>query len=60
VRPQVLLEAAHTCAQCGHVQRRLEVDHIVKHNGDPRLFWDPANLQALCPTCHLAKTQRGA
>jgi 5-methylcytosine-specific restriction endonuclease McrA len=45
---------------CGVVQRRLEVDHIVKHEGSDHRFWDRANLQALCPTCHVAKTKRGA
>jgi 5-methylcytosine-specific restriction endonuclease McrA len=59
LRNQVLLEAAYTCAGCMHVQVRLEVDHIRKHDGDPKRFWDRANLQALCPTCHHAKTQLG-
>jgi len=59
LRAQVLLEAAYECAQCHHVQQRLEVDHIRKHLGDARLFWERSNLQALCPACHLAKTQRG-
>ncbi len=32
------------------------VDHIRPHRGDPRLFWDPANWQALCASCHSRKT----
>lgn len=28
------------------------VDHIKPHKGDKRLFWDPANHQGLCRTCH--------
>lgn len=28
------------------------VDHIQPHRGDPRLFWDAANWQALCAPCH--------
>lgn len=28
------------------------VDHIVPHRGDPVLFWDESNWQALCSTCH--------
>jgi 5-methylcytosine-specific restriction endonuclease McrA len=28
------------------------VDHIRAHRGDPALFFDPANLQSLCSTCH--------
>jgi 5-methylcytosine-specific restriction endonuclease McrA len=60
LRQQVLAEQAYECAQCGVVQRRLEVDHIVKHEGSDHRFWDRANLQALCPACHVAKTKRGA
>jgi 5-methylcytosine-specific restriction protein A len=33
-----------------------EVDHIVRHRGDPNLFFDPANLQSLCHPCHSRKT----
>jgi 5-methylcytosine-specific restriction enzyme A len=35
-----------------------EVDHIIPHCGDMILFWDPANHQALCTTCHSRKTAR--
>jgi 5-methylcytosine-specific restriction endonuclease McrA len=28
------------------------VDHIVPHEGDEALFWDQANWQPLCKTCH--------
>ena len=33
-----------------------ECDHIVRHGGNLRLFWDPANHQSLCRACHEAKT----
>lgn len=59
LRAQVLVEAGYTCAQCHQVQRRLEVDHIVKHDGDPMRFWDRDNLQPLCPPCHTRKTRGG-
>ena len=59
LRARVLAESAYQCAACGRVQRRLEVDHIVKHDGDRRRFFDRANLQALCPACHTRKTTRG-
>lgn len=59
LRLAVLVDAAYTCADCGAVQLRLEVDHIRKHRGHPDRFWDRGNLQALCPTCHQAKTMRG-
>jgi 5-methylcytosine-specific restriction endonuclease McrA len=60
LRQQVLVAQAYQCAACGHVQQQLEVDHIVKHDDDPRRFYDRQNLQALCPACHVAKTNRGA
>jgi 5-methylcytosine-specific restriction enzyme A len=60
LRLQVLVDQAHACAQCGRVTVQLEVDHIVKHDGSPRLFWDRGNLQALCPPCHGRKTRQGA
>ena len=32
------------------------VDHIQPHRGDPLLFWDEKNWQALCKPCHDRKT----
>jgi len=34
------------------------VDHIIPHRGDPVLFWDPANHQAMAADCHRSKTAR--
>ena len=59
LRLAVLVDAAYTCASCGVVQVRLEVDHVTRHDGDPARFWDRSNLQALCPGCHATKTNRG-
>ena len=59
LRAQIVREAGYTCAHCRKVVLRLEVDHISKHEGDPRRFWNRANLQALCRRCHQRKTQRG-
>ena len=59
LRAEVLREAAYQCNGCGQVVAALEVDHIVKHEGDLVQFWNRANLQALCRTCHQRKTQRG-
>lgn len=44
------------CAKCGQAFEALEVDHIVPlalGGADA-----PENLEALCPGCHRAKTQR--
>jgi 5-methylcytosine-specific restriction enzyme A len=59
LRQQVLVEAVFTCAQCGRIAQDLQVDHIRKHESQPGLFWDRANLQALCLPCHTRKTRRG-
>lgn len=59
LRARVLADQAYRCADCGYVALALEVDHIVKHGGDPGSFWNRANLQALCSSCHSRKTKRG-
>jgi 5-methylcytosine-specific restriction endonuclease McrA len=54
--------ARHTrCVLCN--ERATVVDHIVPHNGNWDLFWafkdkpgQPANVRALCATCHNKKT----
>lgn len=46
------------CAERGEVSATTDVDHIIPHRGDERLFWDPANHQGLCHPCHSAKTSR--
>ena len=49
------------CALCQR-ERKLApatvVDHIRPHRGNPELFYDPENLQALCKPCHSKKTVR--
>ena len=59
LRAQVLRESNYTCAQCGHVQIDLEIDHLIRHDGNLTLFWSRTNLQPLCAACHLRKTMRG-
>ncbi len=56
LRLRVLVDQAYTCAACDQVHLSLEVDHILKHDGDPARFWDRSNLQALCVSCHTRKT----
>jgi len=59
LRARILREQAYRCADCGQVVAALEVDHIAKHGGISARFWDRANLQALCRSCHQRKTRRG-
>lgn len=55
----VFLSKNPICVECLK-QTRLTpatvVDHIVPHKGDPVLFWDVNNWQALCQKCHGIKT----
>ena len=47
------------CVECIKQRRVVTAtvtDHIVPHKGDPALFWDPNNWQALCKPCHDKKT----
>jgi len=47
------------CAKAGRVEAWTDLDHVVPHRGDVRLFWDVSNLVGLCKRCHSAKTARG-
>lgn len=47
------------CVECerkGRIVPATVVDHITPHKGDKQLFWDKANWQTLCKTCHDRKT----
>lgn len=44
------------CLVAGRTQPSEVVDHRIPHRGDPILFWDAANWQALCKRCHDRKT----
>ena len=46
------------CAELGAVEPATDVDHIIPHKGDPKLFWDRSNWQALCHRCHSRKTAK--
>lgn len=53
------LRAHPLCVHCdakGLVVAASEVDHVIPHKGDMKLFWDPRNWQSLCHTCHSTKT----
>ena len=44
------------CLQAGKATPATVVDHVKPHRGDPVLFWDRSNWQALCKPCHDSKT----
>jgi 5-methylcytosine-specific restriction enzyme A len=45
------------CERMGVVRLATEVDHIIPHKGDMKLFWDDINnWQGLCKPCHSRKT----
>jgi 5-methylcytosine-specific restriction protein A len=46
------------CVRQARITAASDVDHIVPHRGDKRLFWDSSNHQSLCSACHSAKTAR--
>ena len=58
---KAFLQAHPLCAECmkeGRYVKATDVDHIVPHRGDMKLFWDRSNWQALCHRCHSRKTRR--
>lgn len=53
------LRAHPLCVRCqalGRIKTATVVDHILPHRGDRALFWDKANHQPLCKSCHDRKT----
>ena len=48
------IEANPFCVDCG--DRGTDVDHVVPHRGDTRLFFDRNNLATRCKVCHSRKT----
>lgn len=58
---QAYLDQNPLCAmhmEQGLTARATVVDHRVPHRGDPELFWDQSNWQALCKSCHDSHKQR--
>ncbi len=48
------------CVLCQRLKRvtvATVVDHIEPHRGNEVLFWNPGNLQSLCPHCHSSVKQ---
>ncbi len=45
------------CQEEGRTTPAEVVDHVIPHKGDPDLFWDQENWQALCKRHHDAAKQ---
>lgn len=61
LRWSVLVRDLFTCQMCERIETdtsQLVCDHKRPHRGDEAMFWDPANLQCLCKTCHDRDKQR--
>lgn len=61
LRWAVLVRCRFTCGMCGAIvsnSRNLVADHKRPHRGDEALFWDDANLWAVCKPCHDGEKQR--
>jgi 5-methylcytosine-specific restriction enzyme A len=60
LRAKVMKDAANLCVNAGKDERcqllATEVDHKARHNGNRSAFFDRANLQAMCRSCHGRKT----
>jgi len=49
------------CVECQKhsiIRPAKEVDHIIPHKGNYKLFWKHDNWQPLCKTCHSQKTNK--
>jgi len=54
VRRKAFMANHPYCAICGKIAT--DLDHVVPHKGDLRLFYDEKNWQSLCGVCHRRKT----
>lgn len=60
LRWRALIRDGFECRRCGFLDitgRKLDVDHIVPHDGDFGRFTDFDNLQTLCKECHAGEKQ---
>ena len=55
LRKVVMRRDEGACVMCG--QMATEIDHILRADLHPELFYELDNLQALCKPCHSRKTQ---
>lgn len=55
LRWSVLVRDLFTCCRCRRIEGNtslLVADHVKPHRGDEHLFWDDANIKAMCKACH--------
>ena len=56
---RIILSRQPLCVHClehNITTPAIDVDHIIDHKGDTKLFYDIKNLQGLCKRCHADKT----
>ena len=59
-RPDNMPPVMSRCYDEGRAVQAKQVDHIVPHKGDSRLFWDTRhNWQSLCASCGTRKSRAG-
>jgi len=56
VRYEVLRKYGRRCMLCGTTQGSMHVDHIKPRSKYPNLTYDANNLQVLCESCNLGKS----
>ena len=60
MRPDARPPVMSTCYDEGRITPTYQVDHVVPHGGDMRLFWDEENnWQSLCASCGSRKSRAG-
>jgi 5-methylcytosine-specific restriction endonuclease McrA len=62
LRRKVLARDYGLCQQCrreGRVETGNQIDHIIRAEERPDLFYSLENLETLCGSCHSTKTIRG-
>jgi 5-methylcytosine-specific restriction endonuclease McrA len=55
------LDEEPLCRMCkakGKLTAATTCDHVIRHKGNPVLFWNTGNLQSLCTPCHSREKQR--
>jgi 5-methylcytosine-specific restriction protein A len=59
-RPGGLPPVMSRCHDEGRITVAAQVDHVIPHRGDERLFWDEqGNWQSLCASCGARKSAAG-